>query len=126
MPAPARACAPGAGVLYKLGKGFRGRTWNKRFFVVSGQTLAYYSKQEAYEKQERPHKIVDLTNCRVEDTGMERWSGKVRHGACVCTCAPGSSVARARRVQGRQCTAHVPMASARVRSARPPRACALR
>ena len=66
------------GKLYKLGKGFRGKTWNKRFFVLSGQTLAYYSKEEAYDKQERPHKVVDLTACRVEDTGMERWSGKAR------------------------------------------------
>jgi hypothetical protein len=66
------------GKLYKLGKGFRGRTWNKRFFVVSGQTLAYYSNEEQQERQERPHKVVDLTGCRVEDTGMERWSGKAR------------------------------------------------
>ena len=69
------------GKLYKLGKGFRGRTWNKRFFVVSGQTLAYYSTEEAYEKQERPHKVVDLTGCRAEDTGMERFGGKVRRAA---------------------------------------------
>ena len=67
------------GVLYKLSKsGFRGRAWNKRFFVVSGQTLAYYGSEEACDKQERPHKVVDLTACRVEDTGMERWSGKAR------------------------------------------------
>jgi hypothetical protein len=71
---------PSTGKLYKLGKGFRGRTWNKRFFVVSGQTLAYYSKEEAYEKQERPHKVVDLSGCRVEDTGMERFGGKARRG----------------------------------------------
>ncbi len=64
--------------LYKLGKGFRGRTWNKRFFVLSGQTLAYYTNEDAYEKQERPHKVVDLTNCRVEDSGKERTGGKAR------------------------------------------------
>jgi hypothetical protein len=73
---------PGSGTLYKLSvSGFRGRLWNKRFFVFSGQTLAYYSTQDAYERQERPRKVVDLTNCRVEDTGMERWTSKVRQGA---------------------------------------------
>ena len=83
------------GKLYKLGKGFRGRTWNKRFFVVSGQTLAYYSKEESYEKQERPHKVVDLTGCRVEDTGMERFGGKVRGAAQRARAARRQGPARA-------------------------------
>jgi PH domain len=68
-----------SGTLYKLSpNSFRGRAWNKRFFVFSGQTLAYYTTQEAYERQERPRKVVDLSNCRVEDTGMEQWSSKAR------------------------------------------------
>ena len=83
------------GKLYKLGKGFRGRTWNKRFFVVSGQTLAYYSKEEAYEKQERPHKVVDLTGCRVEDTGMERFGGKARSAVQRTRAARRQGAARA-------------------------------
>lgn len=66
------------GKLYKLGHGFRGRTWNKRYFVLSGQTLAYYSSQEDSREAVRPHKVLDLTGCRVEDKGFERWSGRVR------------------------------------------------
>ena len=74
--------SPGSGTLYKLSvSGFRGRAWAKRHFVFSGQTLAYYTSLEAYERQERPRKVVDLTNCRVEDTGMERWTSKARQGA---------------------------------------------
>ena len=79
--------SPGSGTLYKLSvSGFRGRAWAKRHFVFSGQTLAYYTSLEAYERQERPRKVVDLTNCRVEDTGMERWTSKARRvrGLSVC------------------------------------------
>ena len=94
--------SPGSGTLYKLSvTGFRGRAWNKRYFVFSGQTLAYYSTQDAYERQERPRKVVDLTNCRVEDTGMERWTSKARQGAgrraevCNKPCTVQASAAAA-------------------------------
>jgi hypothetical protein len=67
------------GRLYKAGKGFTGsKIYYKRFFVLNGQTLCYYSSREAYEKQERPHKVVDLSGSRVEDCGMLRWNGKAR------------------------------------------------
>jgi hypothetical protein len=63
----------------RCGRGFTGgRCWYKRWWVLSGHTLCYYTKEEAYEKQERPHRVVDLGGARVEDRGMERWNGKVR------------------------------------------------
>lgn len=67
------------GRLYKEGKGlFTDKVMYKRFFVLNGQTLAYFTSRDAYEKQERPHKVVDLSGSRVEDMGMTRWNSKAR------------------------------------------------
>ena len=75
-----------AAKLYKCGRGFTGgRSWYKRWWVLSGHTLCYYTKEEAYDKQERPHRVVDLGGARVEDRGMERWNGKVRSESGCCT-----------------------------------------
>jgi hypothetical protein len=64
--------------LYKLGNGFMGRAWYKRYVIIQNQMLVYWTKVGDFEARVKPHKTVLLAGCRVEDTGIERWSGKAR------------------------------------------------
>jgi hypothetical protein len=67
------------GKLYKLTKGFRGRTWSKRFFIISGPQLAYYASESTLDKG--PHRVINLTGLVVVDKGRTVSGGKVR--SCV-------------------------------------------